>query len=380
MSGQGPLTGVTVVELGGIGPAPFCAMVLADLGADVVRVQRPGASGAAANPVLDRGRRSITVDLRQEPGRALVRDLAARADALVEGFRPGVAERLGLGPADLHARNPRLVYGRMTGFGQDGPLAQRAGHDLNYIALTGALAAIGRPGSPPTPPLNLVADFGGGGMLLAVGVLAAVLSARTTGAGQVVDAAMVDGSALLMSMVYGLHAMGEWTVERGTNLLDGGCPFYDVYACADGAHQAVGALEPQFFAELVRVLGVQDEVDLTRQYDRETWPHQRAVISRAFAARPRDEWTELFTDVDACVTPVLTMAEAPTHPHNVARGTLPRDGHGVVQPAPAPRFSRTPAAPPRAAAAPGAHTDELLAGLGLSAQQIAQLRAAGVVA
>lgn len=375
--GHGPLHGVRVVELGGIGPAPFAAMMLADLGADVVRVHRVGET-AEPNAALDRGRRSIAVQLKDPRGVDVVRELAAGADALIEGFRPGVLERLGLGPRELHAANPALVIGRMTGYGQDGPFAPRAGHDINYIALSGALAAIGPAGHRPTPPINLVADFGGGGMPLALGVVSAVLSARATGRGQVVDAAMVEGAASLMAMIYGFHGRGQWSVRRGENLFDSGAPWYDTYACADGRYVAVGALEPQFFAVLLERLGLRERIDADRQLDRDTWPHQRAEFEAAFAAHPRAHWESVFADVDACVTPVLDMDEAPAHPHNAARGAFVTLD-GVTQPAPAPRFSGTPNAAPAPAPAVGAHTDELLADLGRDADQIAQLRADGVV-
>lgn len=375
--GNGPLHGVQVVELGGIGPAPFAAMMLADLGADVVRVHRVGET-AEPNAALDRGRRSIAVQLKDPRGVDVVRELAAGADALIEGFRPGVLERLGLGPRELHAANPALVIGRMTGYGQDGPFAPRAGHDINYIALSGALAAIGPAGHRPTPPINLVADFGGGGMPLALGVVSAVLSARATGRGQVVDAAMVEGAASLMAMIYGFHGRGQWSVRRGENLFDSGAPWYDTYACADGRYVAVGALEPQFFAVLLERLGLRERIDADRQLDRDTWPHQRAEFEAAFAAHPRAHWESVFADVDACVTPVLDMDEAPAHPHNAARGAFVTLD-GVTQPAPAPRFSGTPNAAPAPAPAVGAHTDELLADLGRDADQTAQLRADGVV-
>lgn len=374
---RGPLHGVRVVELGGIGPAPFAAMMLADLGADVVRVHRVG-EAAEPNAALDRGRRSIAVQLKDPRGVEVVRELAAGADALIEGFRPGVLERLGLGPRELHAANPALVIGRMTGYGQDGPFAPRAGHDINYIALSGALAAIGPAGHRPTPPINLVGDFGGGGMPLALGVVSAVLSARATGRGQVVDAAMVEGAASLMAMIYGFHGRGQWSVRRGENLFDSGAPWYDTYACADGRHVAVGALEPQFFAVLLERLGLSERIDADRQLDRDTWPHQRAEFEAAFAAHPRAHWESVFADVDACVTPVLDMDEAPSHPHNVARGAFVTLD-GVTQPAPAPRFSGTPTAAPAPAPLVGAHTDEILADLGHDAEQIAQLRAQGVV-
>jgi alpha-methylacyl-CoA racemase len=375
---SGPLAGVRVVELGGIGPVPFAAMLLADLGSDVIAVRRIGDTGVG-NPVLDRGRRSIAVNLKDPRGVEVVRSLIAGSDAVIEGFRPGVAERLGFDPGELRRDNPALVFGRMTGYGQDGPLAQRAGHDIDYIALSGVLGAIGHAGDRPVPPLNLVGDFGGGGMLLAVGVLAAIINARATGRGQDVDAAMVDGAALLMAMVYGFHAAGAWTDERGANLLDTGAPFYDTYRCADGNFVAVGALEPQFFASLIDVLGVGDLVDIAQQHDRRTWPRVRTVLTETFARATRDEWAERFADTDACVAPVLGLAEAPRHAHNRSRGTFVTDAKGTVHPAPAPRFSGTPAGEPEPPAAPGSHTDVLLREIGIDESDAATLRRDGVV-
>ncbi|WP_020661443.1 CaiB/BaiF CoA transferase family protein [Amycolatopsis benzoatilytica] len=351
----GPLTGLRVVELAGIGPGPHAAMILADLGADVVRVDRPGTRERNA---LLRGRRSVFADLKTPAGRDLVRRLAAVADVLVEGFRPGVAERLGVGPADCLAVNPRLVYGRMTGWGQDGPLASRAGHDINYLSLTGALHAIGRAGQPPVPPLNLVGDFGGGSMFLLTGVLAALWERERSGRGQVVDAAMVDGASVLSQMIWAFRGEGAWTDERGTNLLDGGAPFYDTYECADGRHVAVGAIEPQFYAKLLDGLGL-DAAGPPDQLDREGWPALRARFSEIFRAHPRQHWEKVFADTDACVTPVLTFAEAEHHPHLAARGTI-TELDGVVQPAPAPRFSRTTTDVPSAAPEPGTDTAAVL--------------------
>ena len=375
---SGPLAGVRVIELGGIGPVPFAAMLLADLGSDVITVRRPG-DAAVGNPVLSRGRRSIAVNLKDPRGVDVVHSLIADSDALIEGFRPGVAERLGFDPSELRKANPALVVGRMTGYGQDGPLAQRAGHDIDYIALSGALAAIGHAGDRPTPPLNLVGDFGGGGMLLAIGVLAAILNARATGRGQDVDAAMVDGSALLMAMIYGFHAAGTWTGGRGENLLDTGAPFYDTYACADGKYIAVGAIEPRFFCCLVDGLGVGDLIDVAQQHDRRTWPRLREVLTDTFARATRDEWAERFADTDACVAPVLDLTEAPRHAHNRGRGTFVTDQNGTVHPAPAPRFSHTPAREPEPAPAPGRHTDELLREIGIDESDVATLRRDGVV-
>jgi alpha-methylacyl-CoA racemase len=378
---MGPLTGYRVLELAGIGPAPFACMMLSDLGADVLRVDRLGGrrqiEGLPAN-VLDRGRRSVAVDLKNPEGPGAVLRLVEAADALVEGFRPGVAERLGIGPDAALRRNPRLVYGRMTGWGQDGPYAAMAGHDINYIALAGALAHIGRAGQPPVPPLNLVGDFGGGGMLLAFGVVCALLEASRSGQGQVVDAAMVDGSAILMSMMHGLSAMGLWSEERGANLLDGGAHFYDVYETADGGYVSIGSIEPQFYAELLRLTGLEAESDLPAQMDRSQWPAMKERLAAVFRTRTRDQWCELMEGTDVCFAPVLTMREAARHPHNQARNTFV-EVEGVTQPAPAPRFSRTPggiAGPP---AVPGAHTDEALTDWGLSDDEIAKLRSLGAL-
>jgi alpha-methylacyl-CoA racemase len=378
----GPLTGVRVVEIAGIGPGPFAGMMLADAGADVIRVDRAQAAVQGANlesqrDVLARGRRSLAVDLKRAEGRDLVLRLVEGADALIEGFRPGVAERLGVGPDACLARNPRLVYGRMTGWGQDGPWAQMAGHDLDYIALAGALHPMGTPGKPPPVPLNLVGDFGGGGMLLAFGVVSALLEARASGRGQVVDAAMVDGTATLTAMFHGMLAMGLWSDERGANLLDGGAPFYRTYRCADGRYVAVGALEPQFYAALLVGLGLNPED--WPQHDQERWPAQAEGFAARFAERTRDEWAEVFAGTDACVAPVLTLTEAPEHEHLAARGTF-TELAGVRQPAPAPRFSRTPSSLERPPAAPGTDTDAILAELGCDPNTIAGLRAEGVVA
>jgi alpha-methylacyl-CoA racemase len=377
----GPLTGTRVIELGGIGPGPYCGMVLSDMGADVIRVDRPADVGDRATrppgDLLLRGRRSISVDLKHVAGADLVRELVASVDAVTEGFRPGVAERLGLGPDDCLARNPRLVYGRMTGWGQDGPLASAAGHDINYIALAGALHPIGRRGSAPVPPLNLVADFGGGGLLLAFGIVCALLEAQRSGQGQVVDAAMVDGAATLMTMFHGLRAAGWWSDERGTNLLDGGAPFYDAYECADGEYVAIGSIEPQFYAELLRLLGLDGE-DLPAQHDRSQWPELKERVAALIKEKTRAEWCELMEGTDVCFAPVLSMAEAPAHPHNRARSTFV-EVDGVVQPGPAPRFSRTApsiAGPP---ARPGQHTDEVLTELGIDADRLARLHANGAI-
>ena len=363
----GPLAGVRVVELAGIGPCPFAAMLLADLGADVVRVDRPGEPPLPVPlppeaDLLRRGRPSVGLDLKHPDGRATALALVERADVLLEGYRPGVAERLGLGPDDCLARNPRLVYGRMTGWGQDGPLAQAAGHDIGYVALTGALHAIGRAGGPPQVPVNLVGDFGGGALYLVVGVLAALLEARTSGRGQVVDAAIVDGTAHLSSLVVGLVSAGLWSDRRGTNLLDTGAPFYDVYETSDGGWLAVGPLEPAFYAELLRLLGLTDAAP--DRLDPSQWPALRALLADPFRTRTRDEWAAILEGTDACVAPVLSYAEAPAHPHLAARGTYV-EHHGVVQPAPAPRFSRTPAALGAPPSTPGADTRAALGAWGI---------------
>jgi alpha-methylacyl-CoA racemase len=379
----GPLSGVRVLELAGIGPGPFCVMLLADMGADVVRIDRTGPPSAdyTPNPVLERGRRSLAVDLKAERGRDLVLDLVAGSDVLVESFRPGVAERLGLGPDACLARNPRLVYGRMTGWGQDGPLAGAAGHDINYISLTGALHAMGRAGERPVPPLNLVGDFGGGASSLAFGIVCALLESRTSGRGQVVDANVLEATSTLMALVHGLRARGRWSLERGTNLLDTGCPYYDVYTCADGRWVAVGTIEERFFLTMLGVLGLDDEPALTGSHkDRARWPALREALTRAFAGRTRDEWATAFAGVDACVTPVLDLDEAAAHPHAVARGDyLPLADDGHLQPAVAPRFSRSGTAVPGGAPAPGGHTREILLELGRTEPQIADLLRSGVV-
>jgi alpha-methylacyl-CoA racemase len=362
----GPLTGLRVVELAGLGPAPHACMVLADLGAEVVRVERPSRFdlGAPTQDALLRGRRSVTADLKSPDGVGRVLALAERADVLVEGYRPGVAERLGIGPDVCLGRNPRLVYGRMTGWGQDGPLSPRAGHDLNYLGLTGTLSAIGRAGERPVVPLNLVADFGGGSMLLLVGLLSALVERQASGRGQVVDAAMVDGVATLSAMLWSFRSMGAWGDDRGTNLLDGGSPFYDTYECADGRYVAVGALEPQFYAALLERLGL-DAADLPPQMDPAGWPVLRKAFTEAFLSRTRDDWAAVFDGVDACVTPVVELSEAPDHPHLVARRTF-TDVDGARQPSPSPRFSRTPAEMPAPAVAPGADTDAVLRDWGIA--------------
>jgi alpha-methylacyl-CoA racemase len=370
------LQGVKIVELAGIGPGPFAGMLLSDMGADIVRVDRAQqVTGDFSKPNLEplyRGRRSIGVDLKNPDGVETVLRLVEQADALIEGFRPGVTERLGLGPDACLARNPRLVYGRMTGWGQDGPMAQAAGHDINYIALAGALAHFGREGAKPTPPINLVGDFGGGGMFLAFGVVCAILEARQSGKGQVVDTAMVDGTAILMTMMWGLKAIGFWDEALGVNVLDTGAPFYDTYETKDGRFVSVGALEPQFYAELIQRLGLAGE-ELPHQMDRSGWPALRARFTELFASKTRDEWVKVFEGSDACFAPVLTMSEATNDPHIRARATvIERDG--VAQPAPAPRFGRTGAEIARSAPWPGQHTDEALADWGFASDEIAKLR------
>jgi alpha-methylacyl-CoA racemase len=383
MSSGGPLSGVRILELAGIGPGPFAAMVLSDMGAEVVRIDRAQSvrGGDPSSPpadVLARGRRSIGIDLKHSDGAQALLRMVQRADGLIEGFRPGVAERLGIGPDACLERNPALVYGRMTGWGQEGPYAAMAGHDINYIALAGALHPMGRAGDRPMPPLNLVGDFGGGGMLLAFGVVCALLSARTSGQGQVVDAAMVDGAALLTSMFYGMKAMGLWQSERGTNLLDTGAYFYEVYETSDAKFVSIGSLEPQFYAELLRLTGL-DAADLPRQADRSQWAATKDKIAAVFRTKTRDEWCAILEGSDACFAPVLSMDEAPEHPHNRLRETFIEVG-GVVQPAPAPRFSQTPAGVSRPPAHAGQHTDEVLGDWGFDDKEISALRSAGAVA
>jgi alpha-methylacyl-CoA racemase len=386
MTMTGPLSHLTVIELAGIGPGPFACMMLADLGAKVIRVDRipsgkPGGGGLEDlmrnDGVVDRGRQSIAINTKDPRGVEAALRLIARADVLIEGFRPGVAEKLGLGPKDCHARNAKLVYGRMTGWGQTGPLAQAAGHDINYVALSGALHLMGPADRPPVPPLNLVGDYGGGGMLMVVGVLAAYAHAQRTGQGQVVDAAMTDGASLLMAAQYGLQAKGFWHDARETNFLDGAAHFYGTYECADGRHVSVGAIEPQFYAKLLQICGI-DDPQFQRQWDEGEWPALRVKLAAVFRAKTRDAWCALLEGSDACFAPVLSMAEAPTHPHNAARGTFVTQD-GVAQPAPAPRFDRTPTALPPKAPRAGQHTAAVFEAAGFKSSEIAQLVEAGVV-
>ena len=376
-SSQGPLSGVRFVEMAGIGPAPFAAMVLADLGAEGICIESPRKGlqlGDADADTTRRGRARTVIDLRNDEGREVALDVIAHADILIEGFRPGVMERLGLSPEQCLARRPSLVYGRMTGWGQDGPWAQTAGHDLNYIALAGVLGHVGRRDQPPTPPLNLVGDYGGGAMLLLVGVLAALAHAQRTGEGQVVDAAMVDGSALLMSLFHSMRRAGLWSDARGSNLLDSGAPFYDVYRTSDDRWITLGCIEPQFYAAWLRMAGLEAE-DLPAQYDVPQWPVLRERFASVIGGRTRDEWAALADGTDACIAPVLTMAEAPGHAHLAARGTFV-EVDGTVQPAPAPRFSRTPAGAPGAIRGADAAA---LADWGIDASRIQRLAAAGVI-
>lgn len=373
-----------VVEIAGIGPGPFAAMLLADMGADVLRVDRAGSvtptSDDAPPPLdlLNRGRRSVGVDLKHEGGAEVVLRLVEQADALIEGFRPGVAERLGIGPDECLARNGRLVYGRMTGWGQEGPLADAAGHDLNYIALAGALHPIGRAGSPPPPPLNLVGDFGGGALYLAFGIVCGVLEAKSSGRGQVVDTAMVDGAAHLTTMFHSMRAMGFWSESRESNLLDGGAPFYDTYETSDGQFVSIASLEPKFYAELRRLVGLEED-EWAAQMDRSRWPEMKVRLAEVIKQRTREEWGALLEGTDACFAPVLSLSEAPLHPHNRQRGTF-TEVAGITQPAPAPRFSRTPGAISSPPAHPGQHTAAALTDWGFSADELAELKASAAIA
>jgi alpha-methylacyl-CoA racemase len=380
----GALSGYRIIELAGIGPGPFAAMMLADMGAEVIRVER---AAAAAGPlpstphfdVLLRGRRNIAIDLKHPDGVATLLDLVQSADALIEGFRPGVMERLGIGPDECRRRNPRLVFGRMTGWGQTGPFASAAGHDINYISLAGALAHFGRQGQAPVPPLNMVGDFGGGGMFLAFGVVCALLEAQRSGSGQVVDAAMVDGTATLMSMFWAFKSIGLFDENRrGTNLLDTGAPFYDVYRCADGEYVSIGSIEPRFYAELLRLTGIDGDPEFARQMDKSSWPHLKLRLAELFATKSRDEWCSLMEGSDVCFAPVLTMTDAAQHPHNVERNTFVEIA-GVQQPAPAPRFSRTPGEIVSPPAHAGQHTVDILRDWGFDSHKIEALIAAGAV-
>jgi alpha-methylacyl-CoA racemase len=377
----GPLHGVKIVELAGIGPGPFAGTLLSDMGAEVVRIERVELVERSNRPsgfTFDaRGRRDIAVDLKHPDGVETVLRLMEQADALIEGFRPGVTERLGLGPDTCLARNPRLVYGRMTGWGQDGPLAHVAGHDINYISLAGALAHFGRAGAPPTPPLNLIGDYGGGGMFLAFGVVCALLEARSSGQGQVVDAAMVDGAAYLMGPMWGMRGMGLFSEERGTNLLDTGSPYYDVYETADGAWVSIGSIEPQFYAQLLELTGVQHD-DLPPQMDRAGWPLLRERLTAIFKTKSRDEWTAILEGTDVCFAPVLPMSEAAGHPHVVARGMIV-EHDGMEQPVPAPRFSRTEGEIGGPAPMPGQDTEAVLASFGFDDEEVERLLASGAV-
>jgi alpha-methylacyl-CoA racemase len=380
---MGPLAGVRILEIAGIGPGPFAAMVLADMGADVLRIDRaqnvsPKPGEAPPGDLLNRGRRSVGVDLKKPDGVAVLLKLVEQADALLEGFRPGVMERLGLGPDVCLERNPRLVYGRMTGWGQSGPLAHASGHDINYIALAGTLHGIGRAGEKPLPPLNLVGDFGGGGMLLAFGIVTALFERSRSGRGQVVDAAMVDGAALLMTMMHGFRHLGAWSDERGTNLLDTGSHFYDTYETADGKYVSIGSIEPQFYAELLRLTGLEGE-ELPRRMDRSSWGFLARRLTEIFKSKTGDEWCQIMEGTDVCFAPVLSMGEAYEHPHNVARGTFVEVA-GKLQPGPAPRFSRTPAEISRPPSHAGQHTDEALAEWGFSVEDIARLRGKKAIA
>ena len=379
---MGPLSGVTVIEIAGIGPGPFAGMMLSDMGANVIRVDRadrvkPSGQAQVPKDVLARGRRSVAVDLKKPEGIETVLNLVEKADALIEGFRPGVMERLGLGPDVCLKRRPKLVYGRMTGWGQEGPLAHAAGHDINYIALTGALEAIGRSGEAPVPPLNLVGDFGGGGMLLAFGVACALVESARSGEGQVVDAAMVDGASSLMAMVYSFKAMGMWT-ERGTNLLDTGAHFYDVYETRDGRHVSIGSIEPQFYALLLQHTGLSEE-ELPRQMDRAQWGASKERLATIFRSKTRQEWVDIMEGTDVCFAPVLDMDEAPEHPHMRHRSTFV-DFHGVTQPAPAPRFDRTVPELTRPPSFEGQHTDEVLEEMGFASDEIRALRESKAIA
>jgi alpha-methylacyl-CoA racemase len=379
----GPLASIKIVEIGSIGPGPFCAMVLADLGADVLRVDRASGGGLVgpsenfATELLNRGRRSVAVDLKHPDGPEVILNLVEGADALIEGFRPGVAERLGIGPDACLDRNPRLVYGRMSGYGQDGPMSQAVGHDLNYVARSGVLSLIGRRGHPPTPPLSLVGDFGGGGLMLALGILAAIVERQTSNQGQVIDAAMLDGAALLGTAFYGYVQTGEWNTERGTNIVDSGAPFYDAYETADGRWLSVAAMEPRFYAALLDILGL-DPADLPDQNEQARWPEMKELFAAAIRTKTRDQWCAAAEGVDACVAPVLEVDELEDDAHLTARRTFIRH-HDILQPAPSPRFSRTPAALSHKPPLPGEHTADALKDWGFTPERIAELSATGAV-
>lgn len=378
----GPLVGLKIIEFAGIGPGPFCGMMLADHGAEVIRIDRPGPGGGVGSmggkDVLARSRKSIALNLKSTEGVEIARRLCADADAVIEGLRPGVMERLGLGPDTLIAENPRLVYGRMTGWGQTGPWAQAAGHDINYIALSGALYHFGRADEKPTPPINMVGDFGGGGMMLAFGMVSAMLSAARTGQGQIIDCAMTDGSALLMGMIWGMRNAGAWNDKRGGNLLDTAAHFYDTYECADGGHISIGSIEPQFYAELRRLAGLANDPEFDRQMDPKAWPALKDKLTALFKTRTRDEWCALMDASDVCFAPVLSMAEAAQHPHNVARETFVEVG-GDTQPAPAPRYSGTPTSAPAPERKPGADSKAILQSAGLSQAEIDALLKSGAL-
>lgn len=374
---MGPLKGVKVVEFAGIGPGPFCAMLLSDMGAEVVRIDRKGGRGANKFDITSRGRRSIALDLKKPEAVEVALKLIAQSDALLEGFRPGVMEKLGLGPDVTLARNPKLVYGRMTGWGQTGPLSQAAGHDINYIALTGALHAIGRKGATPVPPLNLVGDFGGGALYLAFGMACALFEARGSGKGQVVDCAMTEGAASLMSMFYGFKAMGMWADEKGVNLLDGGAHFYDTYETSDGKWVSIGSIEPQFYALLLEKASLTDP-EFQSQMDRSKWPSLKQKIAAVIKTKTRDAWDKLMEGTDVCYAPVLSLGEAPNHPHNKARGSFV-EIEGVVQPGPAPKFSRTKVEVQGPAPTSGQHNDQILSDFGFSGADIAALKSSGAI-
>ncbi|MEH6402594.1 MAG: CaiB/BaiF CoA-transferase family protein [Sneathiella sp.] len=379
---MGPLAGFKIVEMGGIGPGPMCALLLADMGAEIIRIDRTEATGLGVHTdpkfnLLMRGRKSVAINSKTKEGQDLILSLIENADGLIEGFRPGVMERLGLGPDVVFERNPKIIFGRMTGWGQDGPMAPSAGHDLNYIALSGALHAIGRKGEAPTPPLNLVGDFGGGALYLAMGLLAAMLEAQKSGKGQVVDVSMVDGAASLMTTFFGLKAAGRWSDERGSNILDSGAHFYDVYETSDGKYVSIGSIETKFYAELLRLTGL-DKEELPNQMDVSAWPILRKRFAEVFSSKTRDEWCDIMEGTDVCFAPVLSISEAPDHPHNIARETFV-EVDGIVQPAPAPKFSRTKSVIQSPPCAPGQHSQEVLLEWGVSQEKISELMAKSVV-